>query len=100
MSQNEYGVTTMEIAKELAPKLSAEFGQQEGELRFIQRAHGAFEMRLSGLWICLGSLLRMGLWSVVFAARRSDRLRSLPTCAILSPQVRAQQRRRTCRPEG
>jgi carbon-monoxide dehydrogenase catalytic subunit len=32
------GKTSIEIARELAPKLSAEFGQQEGELQFIGRA--------------------------------------------------------------
>lgn len=32
------GKTSMEIAKELAPKLWAQFGNQEGELQFIQRA--------------------------------------------------------------
>jgi GT2 family glycosyltransferase len=47
-----------------------------GQLRFIQRAHGAFEMRISGLWICLGSLLRMVLLSAIFAARPSGRLES------------------------
>ncbi|MEW6380827.1 MAG: anaerobic carbon-monoxide dehydrogenase catalytic subunit [bacterium] len=32
------GRSTQEIARELAPILSAEFGKQEGELQFIQRA--------------------------------------------------------------
>jgi N-acetylglucosaminyl-diphospho-decaprenol L-rhamnosyltransferase len=44
-----------------------------GQLRFIRQTRGAFEARLSGLWICLGSLLRIGLWSVAALLRPARR---------------------------